>query len=118
MNRLGVRRMLGAALVGGFVVVATACGSNGGGAPSCNDAIAHLYNNGCEISSNGSGVSQTDAVNGCSSIKDKIDTNGCPCGGPFNDVLDCVNGIGQNACSSCGNQWSALNSCMNGNSKC
>ena len=93
-----------------------ACSSNPG-PPSCSAAMEHLYGMSCDVTSNGTPVSEQDAINGCSSMQSNIQAGNCPCGNQFNSVLTCSDGISTvGDCSSCSAQWTDLTACINAHS--
>jgi hypothetical protein len=101
-----------AALAGALALVAAASVAGCGGTPSCEDAIGHIYAEGCALTSSGNIVSEGDAVSGCLSVQAQISAGTCPCSSAYDAVLDCINGIGQNQCSDCSSQWTAFDACV------
>ena len=101
-------RTLGLAMfLTGMAVGVIGCG----GAPSCKEALGHLYDVGCAIAFSGVPQSRADAISYCEGSQKYC----ASCNGPLDDELNCLANVSPAGCSSkadvCASQFQAYNAC-------
>jgi hypothetical protein len=102
------RAMLIASL--GVIFLGLALGACSSKHADCNEAVSHMYDMGCAILIDGQELSRSEALNGC--IEGLPNIKNCGCFGQYQDLLDCLAGIGQGQCSACTAEFTAFNTCF------
>jgi hypothetical protein len=100
------------AILASLIVTALALGfaACGDKVPSCEEAMNHLYAQGCALTVNGTPISQADAISGCEETR--TTAANCGCAGPYGDALDCLASVVPGNCEGCAAEFDAYNSCM------